>query len=339
MASSSGLVGADSEVTVAIGATDSGNLHREDIIVVTLRNGKGDISVIGVVGEVIGRVTYRHTIAAPGIRQRDALVAIRINAAVKRVEQCDTGLGVHIQGVAGHILIGGLVGPVSAELGQVDVSLVSGQHHGSKGLELSSTVDSHNLVLGIGIAQGDSSGVGAAVLRAIGYGDDLAVLKVAGTNAGSVNGEATARVIERQGDVAGDILTLHGEGGSRALLGKGFHIQGRGAHLDARTLQGRLDADHGLLVSIKVIVAVAKGIQCAPVVTVAAPTEVDVELVGAAVITVNIEGVTAVAAAVHSTEHDGTLGKNLGLEDLGPLSIGVKRLSTAIGAGLLHHLN
>ena len=62
-------------------------------------------------------------------------------------------------------------------------------------------------------------------------------------------------------------------------------------------------------------------------------------LVGVAVIAVNIEGVTAIAVTIHCTEHDGTLGEDFGLENLGPLGIGVEYLPTIIGAGLLYHLN
>ena len=85
----------------------------------------------------------------------------------------------------------------------------------------------------------------------------------------------------------------------------------------------RLDADNHLLVAVEgVSTAIREGVHRAPVVTVAAPTKVDVIFVKARVISVNIECVTASTWVYCHVYYRTTLG-HLGLKQIGPVCITV----------------
>ena len=118
MADRGSLPRANREVTAAIAAVDRGNLHGEDIVHITVGYGEGDEAVVVIIGEIDSAVAHSNAVAVPGSREIHRLIATGVDAAVDRVEQLHTGLGVHLKGVAVHILAGGLVGPVGTELRQ-----------------------------------------------------------------------------------------------------------------------------------------------------------------------------------------------------------------------------
>ena len=162
MAHSRGLGGLNGNITRAIGAGYSGDLHTEGGIAVARGNREGNLAALG---EVNGTVTALHVGATPRRTQRDGLVATSILATIDGAQQSGrrgrggtTALAVHLQGVAGHIGTCGLVGPVGTEARAGDIVAVGGAHHGSVGRDGcvgSSTRQGYGLALSTRAGNGD----------------------------------------------------------------------------------------------------------------------------------------------------------------------------------------
>ena len=129
--------------------------------------------------------------------------------------------------------------------------------------------------------------------RGVGHSDG-------GTAGGSTGADGRRRdavhtigIGQRQGHVALEVGTGHGEGLAHCLAGGGAERQCAGRYTQRRggARCRRLDADDHLLIDIEVVAAVAERVERAPGIAIATPTEVDVILVGAAVVAIDVEGV------------------------------------------------
>ena len=254
-------------------------------------------------------------------------------------EQYHVGLDIHLEGVADNVLGGSLVAPLGKERGGSDGLFVSGQHDGTIQLIFSIAVQGDFKVLGTGCADHDGGSVFTLGLGSIGHNDFLIHrIVLAGSNRGLVDAEDAVLVVKGQGGVALQVAALQGE-----AVGNGFVLEAFKRKLglvgpEARSLDGRLDTDNHLLVLVEGRAATSEGVQGVVVVAVATPAEVDVVLVGAGVIAVNVEGMTAAKeTACDGAEHDGTSLGEFFLDHGSPLCIAVEGSAAAIGAGLLDH--
>ena len=196
----SGLRRTYSKVTGAISGRGRGNLHREGSILVTLRNGVGDITcstgIVVIVPEVDDRVkTATHVGAAPRCRQRDAIVASGATCEISSVDGVQqyylgfNGFGTYLERVTGHVIGGSLVSPVGTELRQRYEVIVGRQHHGSELDKVGLAVQSHGHRLSIGAGDGYSTGVGTKCRRSVGH-IDIGIVSGTRDNLGLVDGEA-----------------------------------------------------------------------------------------------------------------------------------------------------
>ena len=180
--------------------------------------------------------------------------------------------------------------------------------------------------------------MGAGCTGIVGHGNGDTVGGIGCSDGARRDGVSAVGISLGQRHVAGQVGTGNGEGLADSSTGGGAEAQRGGADGQRRgggAAAGRLDTDYHLLIYVEVVAAVAEGVQRAPGVAVTAPTEVDVVLVGAAVVTVDVEGV-ATGVAAHGAEHDGTACCHLLLDQRCPLRVGVQGRAAAVGAGLLH---
>ena len=246
----------------------------------------------------------------------------------------------YLQGVTGNVGARRLVGPVGAETVGGDVTAVGGAHHGSIGFQggcRCGTAQRYGLAGCTAAGNGDGARLGTCCGRLVGHGNGGATGGCTGADGRRGDRVNAVSVGLGQGHVAGQVGTGHGKGLAYSLACGGAETQRTGADSQRRSCgaaAGRLDTDYHLLIYVEVVTAVAEGVQGAPGVAVTTPTEVDVVLVVAAAVTVNVEGVTA-GVGTNSAEDDGTSCCHLFLNQRSPLAISIEGGTAAIGTGLL----
>ena len=244
----------NSQVTSGVIGRCRSNPQREGCIIVTGRDGVGDVAIGAIIlviaPEVDDRIqTTTHIGTAPRSRQRDSIIT---GSAASEVGTCyrakelinrSDGLGAHLKGVAGHILGGRLVGPVGTELGEVDVILIGRQHHGSELHEIGLTIQVHGNGLGIGSGDSHRTSVGAVSRRCV-SDIDSGIVGCTGDDIGLVDGELIA--LDCQSHIAFKI-----GGAQRECLGhrcahSGLEVQrcgisGNGRNGGSNTRQGNVN--------------------------------------------------------------------------------------------------
>ena len=283
-------------------------------------------------------MTSHYTVATPGSRKRHALIAAGIDAAIDRVKQFNGRSGCHFERIALNVIGRSLVGPIGTELGQVDKCAVGGQHIGNISLQDCGAIDRDDLVLGIRIAQGDCSRVGANCGGRIGHSNYLACLLLTDVNTGCINREHTALVIECEVYSTVEELALDLNRCGSGLARIGIHLQLGGINLDRRSLGGRLDTHNHLLLNIKRVAAAGEGIQDEVAIAVTTPAPVHVIGIVAGGIAVHVKGMSTPApiGVIITTINDGAALGKLVLEQSSPFVIGIiycSVVTVVIGAG------
>ena len=178
--------------------------------------------------------------------------------------------------------------------------------------------------------------MGSGCRRLVGHGYRSATCSCASSNGRRRNSINAVGIGLRQAHTASKVGAGDGESLAHGLSCRCAEAQRSGRNRQCGSCSRRrgLDTDDHLLIDIKVIAAISEGIERAPCVAATAPTEVDVVLVGAAVVTVDVEGVSA-SIGTHCAEDDRTSCCHLFLNHRSPLAIAIECGSAAVLAGLL----
>ena len=181
-------------------------------------------------------------------------------------------------------------------------------------------------ILGPRAAQGHSRLMVAAELGRVGHDDLVGLLNLLGSEAGGIQREDAVLVVERQRYISREGLALDGKGSGCCLLGIGSQVQSFRNGPDCGGGDGGLQALDNRLFHIESQVTGVEGIQRKVSITVAAPTPIDMISVVGSIIAIHVEGMarpTSPAVVIIGTIDQGTSLAQFGLEQLGPLLIGV----------------